>query len=103
MGTSSKRQLVSSFNTAHLVVALVLCFFFLGGFSYSAEVVAGKISDGEAITRKVINNKCTTIIEGYCVNDQHCATHCRLMKYSGGKCLPNDIDDEPLGICCCLN
>ncbi|KAI3960198.1 hypothetical protein MKW98_016922 [Papaver atlanticum] len=103
MVSSSKKKLVSNSTTNRMVVALFLCLLLLGGFSYSVEAVAGSINDGEIAAREVINSECTTIREGYCVNDQECAIHCRSMKYSGGKCLPNDIDKEPFGICCCLN
>ncbi|KAI3963005.1 hypothetical protein MKW92_021349 [Papaver armeniacum] len=102
MDSSSKKRLVSNFTTTRMVVTLFLCLSLLGGFSYSVEAVVRRLNDGEVAAREVINNKCSTVREGYCVNDQDCATHCRSETYSGGLCLPNDIDEEPLGICCCL-
>ncbi|KAI3960197.1 hypothetical protein MKW98_016921 [Papaver atlanticum] len=103
MDYSFKPQLVFSFATTCIVVALALCLLLMGGFSYSVDAVAGRNDDGEVTTRKVINNECITVLESYCANNRGCATHCRSMKYSGGRCLPNDIDKKPLGICCCLN
>ncbi|KAI3960196.1 hypothetical protein MKW98_016920 [Papaver atlanticum] len=90
MDNSSKKQLVSSFTTTRMVVALFLCLSLLGGFSYFVEVVALRIN-------------VYTVRKGYCVNDEDCDIHCRSMKCSGGICLPNDIVKEPFGICCCLN
>ncbi|MCL7025288.1 hypothetical protein MKW94_000405 [Papaver nudicaule] len=107
MGGFSKKQLVSSFTTMHIVIALVICLVILGGFSYSVEASAGRINDGKVAIGKVIESldhgTCTTVIEGRCQDHQECTTLCRSKKYSGGKCLPNDIDKESIGICCCLN
>ncbi|KAI3859809.1 hypothetical protein MKX03_013684 [Papaver bracteatum] len=103
MASLSKKQWVSNFTTVRMIVALILCFLILGGVSYSVEAAAGRINDGAVATREVINYKCTTVIEGRCVDDQDCTTLCRSEKYSGGICEPNDRDEEPLGLCCCLN
>ncbi|KAI3960199.1 hypothetical protein MKW98_016923 [Papaver atlanticum] len=100
MTSLSKKQWVCNFTTIRMVVALILCLLLLGGVSYSIEAAAGRIN---IATREVINYKCTTVIEGRCVDDQDCTTLCRLEKYLSGICEPNDKDEEPLGLCCCLN
>ncbi|KAI3931693.1 hypothetical protein MKW92_037841 [Papaver armeniacum] len=79
MGSSSKRQQVSNFATARMAVALILCLLLLDGFSYSIEAT------------------------GRIIDDQDCTTFCKSRKYFGGKCYPNDWDEKPLGLCCCLN
>ncbi|KAI3963003.1 hypothetical protein MKW92_021347 [Papaver armeniacum] len=103
MSNSLKQQRRSNFTYIHVVVALVLCLLFMCGVSYSVEAVAGRSNDGEVAEQKVVNHECTTVIEGLCVDDQDCITNCKSKKYSGGICEPNDIDEQPFGICCCLN
>ncbi|MCL7021923.1 hypothetical protein MKW94_012623 [Papaver nudicaule] len=94
---------MSNFTTIRMVLALSLCLLLQGGSSYLVEAASGRINDREVAALEVIGHGCPTIVGGRCVNDHTCSIRCISQKYSGGLCLPNDIDKKPLGICCCLN
>ncbi|KAI3890379.1 hypothetical protein MKX03_028201 [Papaver bracteatum] len=100
MGCSSKQQMVSNFATARMHVALILCLLLLDDFSCSIEAT-GRIIERELHMKSAKNGGSRRPMGSF--HDQDCTALCKSRKYSGGKCYPNDWDEKPLGLCCCLN
>ncbi|MCL7033679.1 hypothetical protein MKW94_022995 [Papaver nudicaule] len=80
---------MKSNSSTHMIVVLILCLLFLGGFfSYSVEA-ARKING--------------YLIDGFCRTNQDCIQHCKPKGYSSGFCEPEmKIMSSQTFICCCL-